>query len=51
MTWWHNGTADPLLSVWKQAAADYHSAHPNVTITVDPIQNEQFRPRCRWPAG
>lgn len=42
MTWWHNGTAEPLLSLWKQAAASYHTAHPNVTIKVVPIQNEQF---------
>jgi raffinose/stachyose/melibiose transport system substrate-binding protein len=42
LTWWHNGTADPILSFWKQAADSYHAAHPNVSFTVDPIQNEQF---------
>ena len=42
LTWWHNGTTDPVLSFWKQAADSYHAAHPNVTFTVDPIQNEQF---------
>ncbi|MDT0263545.1 ABC transporter substrate-binding protein [Jatrophihabitans lederbergiae] len=42
LTWWHNGTSDPLLGVWKQAAADYHTANPNVTINVVPVQNEQF---------
>jgi raffinose/stachyose/melibiose transport system substrate-binding protein len=42
LTWWHNGTSDPFLSVWKQAAADYHTANPNVTIKVVPVQNEQF---------
>jgi raffinose/stachyose/melibiose transport system substrate-binding protein len=42
MTWWHNGTTDPLKSVWQQVADAYHAAHPNVTITPDPIQNEQF---------
>jgi raffinose/stachyose/melibiose transport system substrate-binding protein len=42
LTWWHNGTADPLKSVWQQVADSYHAAHPNVTIKVDPIQNEQF---------
>jgi raffinose/stachyose/melibiose transport system substrate-binding protein len=42
LTWWHNGTSDPLLSLWQGVANDYHSAHPNVTIKVDPIQNEQF---------
>ncbi|HYS35926.1 MAG TPA: extracellular solute-binding protein, partial [Pseudonocardiaceae bacterium] len=42
LTWWHNGTAAPLLGIWQQVATDYHTAHPNVTIKVDPIQNEQF---------
>ena len=42
MTWWHNGTAEPLLSIWQAAADGYHAAHANVTIKVTPIQNEQF---------
>ena len=42
ITWWHNGTADPLKSIWQNAANAYHAAHPSVTFTVDPIQNEQF---------
>jgi raffinose/stachyose/melibiose transport system substrate-binding protein len=42
LTWWHNGTADPLKSIWQQTADAYHQAHPKVTIKVVPIQNEQF---------
>jgi raffinose/stachyose/melibiose transport system substrate-binding protein len=42
LTWWHNGTTDPLKSVWEQTATSFHRAHPSVTIKVDPIQNEQF---------
>lgn len=42
LTWWHNGTTDPVKSLWAQAAAAYTAAHPNVKFTVDPIQNEQF---------
>ncbi len=42
LTWWHNGTTDPVRSLWQQAANAYHAAHPNVSFTVDPIQNEQF---------
>jgi raffinose/stachyose/melibiose transport system substrate-binding protein len=42
LTWWHNGTSDPLKGVWQQAAAGFHSANPDVTIKVEPIQNEQF---------
>ena len=42
MTWWTNATAGDLKIVWQQAANAYHAAHPNVTIQVDPIQNEAF---------
>ncbi|MEC3981808.1 ABC transporter substrate-binding protein [Amycolatopsis sp. H20-H5] len=42
LTWWHNGTADPLKSIWEQVAADYHQAHPEVTIKGQPLQNEEF---------
>jgi raffinose/stachyose/melibiose transport system substrate-binding protein len=43
LTWWHNGTSDPLKSLWQSVADGYHAAHPDVTISVDPIQNEQFQ--------
>ncbi|MBP2326866.1 raffinose/stachyose/melibiose transport system substrate-binding protein [Kibdelosporangium banguiense] len=42
LTWWHNATTEPLKSVFQQIADDYHTAHPNVTFKVEPIQNEQF---------
>jgi raffinose/stachyose/melibiose transport system substrate-binding protein len=42
LTWWHNGTSDPLKGVWQTAAAGFHTANPDVTIKVEPIQNEQF---------
>jgi raffinose/stachyose/melibiose transport system substrate-binding protein len=42
MTWWHNATADPGKAFWQKVADEYHAAHPNVTIDVVPIQNEQF---------
>jgi raffinose/stachyose/melibiose transport system substrate-binding protein len=42
LTWWTNATAGDLKTVWAQAAAAFHAAHPNVTIQVDPIQNEAF---------
>jgi raffinose/stachyose/melibiose transport system substrate-binding protein len=42
LTWWHNATADPGKAQWQAAADAYHAAHPNVTFTVDPIQNEDF---------
>ena len=42
LTWWHNGTADPLKGVWQNVANSYHASHPKVDIKVQPIQNEQF---------
>jgi raffinose/stachyose/melibiose transport system substrate-binding protein len=42
LTWWHNGTANPVKGVWQSVANSYHAAHPKVTIKVQPIQNEQF---------
>ncbi|WIX75403.1 extracellular solute-binding protein [Amycolatopsis carbonis] len=42
LTWWHNGTAEPVRSLWQQVADDYHREHPDVSFTVQPIQNEEF---------
>jgi raffinose/stachyose/melibiose transport system substrate-binding protein len=42
LTWWHNGTADPGKSYYQSIADAYQQAHPNVTIKVQPLQNEQF---------
>lgn len=42
LTWWHNATTGILKGQWQQFADSYHSAHPNVSFKVDPIQNEQF---------
>ncbi|MFB9685134.1 extracellular solute-binding protein [Amycolatopsis plumensis] len=42
LTWWHNGTTDPIKSVWAQVVADYQKAHPEVTIKAQPLQNEDF---------
>jgi raffinose/stachyose/melibiose transport system substrate-binding protein len=42
LTWWNNATANPLKGVWQQVAASYHSTHPKVSFSIDPIQNEQF---------
>lgn len=42
LQWWTNATGDPLKSIFQKAADDYHAAHPDVTIQVTPIQNEQI---------
>jgi raffinose/stachyose/melibiose transport system substrate-binding protein len=42
LTWWNNGNTQPLLGVWQTVAAAFHATHPNVTITVVPIQSDLF---------
>ena len=42
LVWWHNASEEPGRSFWQTVANEYHAAHPNVTIEVVPIQNEQF---------
>ncbi|MFF2627023.1 extracellular solute-binding protein [Kitasatospora griseola] len=42
LTWWHNGTQDPLKTVWAHAAANYQQSHAGSKLDVVPIQNEQF---------
>jgi raffinose/stachyose/melibiose transport system substrate-binding protein len=42
LTWWHNANQDPGMSFWQSVADDFHKAHPNVTIKVVPMQNEEF---------
>jgi raffinose/stachyose/melibiose transport system substrate-binding protein len=42
LTWWNNGNTQPLLGVWQSVVAEFHAAHPNVTINMDPIQSDLF---------
>ena len=42
LTWWHNATTDPGKSYFQGIANEYTKAHPNVTIKILPIQNEQL---------
>lgn len=42
LTFWHNGTADPLLGIWQDAADAYTKENPTITIDIVPIQNEDF---------
>jgi raffinose/stachyose/melibiose transport system substrate-binding protein len=43
LTWWHNGTADPLLGYWQKVANDFEKAHPNVKIEISAVQNEELQ--------
>jgi len=42
LTWWNNGNTQPLLGVWQSVVAAFHAAHPNVTISMNPIQSDLF---------
>src|SRR5581483_10585802 len=43
LSWWHNGNTQPLMGTWQQVATAYHDTHPNVSFSIDPFQNEQFK--------
>ncbi|MDR2348253.1 MAG: extracellular solute-binding protein [Bifidobacteriaceae bacterium] len=43
LTWWHNGTSDPLLGLYQKVAEDYMAATPGVKIDVQAIQEEDFK--------
>jgi len=42
LTWWSNATSGQLLAVFRGLISSYEKAHPNVTISYVPIQNEQY---------
>lgn len=50
ITWWHNATADPALTFWATVAKEFEAAHPNVTVKVEGIQNEDLQ-RTRIPVA
>ncbi|MBA2721019.1 MAG: extracellular solute-binding protein [Chloroflexi bacterium] len=43
ITWYHIQNNDPGLSLWKDLAAEYTAAHPNVTIDIQANENEAFK--------
>jgi raffinose/stachyose/melibiose transport system substrate-binding protein len=49
LTWWHNGAQDPGKGVWQSLADAYHTAHPNVTFKISPLQNEVIKTKI--PVG
>jgi raffinose/stachyose/melibiose transport system substrate-binding protein len=42
MQLWENATTGPGKAFWDKTAADFHTAHPNVTIKIQTIQNEDL---------
>lgn len=43
ITWWHNGTGEPLLSFWEDVAAEFEADNPGVTVDVQAFQNEELQ--------
>ncbi|GAA4190835.1 extracellular solute-binding protein [Gryllotalpicola kribbensis] len=42
LTLWENATDGDGAAYWKSAAEAFHKAHPNVTVKLQAIQNEDF---------
>lgn len=42
MTFWHNSTTGPGKTFWETTVADFQKTHPNVKITIQPVQNEDL---------
>jgi raffinose/stachyose/melibiose transport system substrate-binding protein len=43
INWWHIANNEPLKSIWKNAADQYHAQHPNVTVKITVLENEAFK--------
>jgi raffinose/stachyose/melibiose transport system substrate-binding protein len=43
LVWWHNANQGVGLKLFKDAAAEFHKLHPDITIKPVPIQNEGLR--------
>ncbi len=43
ITWWHNGTGEPLVGFWEDVAAEFEADHPNVDVVVQGYQNEELQ--------
>jgi len=43
LTWWHNGTGEPLLGFWEDVAAEFEEANPGVNVEVTAYQNEELQ--------
>ncbi|MGB2569440.1 extracellular solute-binding protein [Micromonospora citrea] len=43
INWWHIQNTEPMLPVWAAMAQEYQSAHSNVTVKIQPLENEAFK--------
>jgi raffinose/stachyose/melibiose transport system substrate-binding protein len=42
MAFWHNATTGPGKAFWDKTVADFQTAHPNVKINIQAVQNEDL---------
>jgi raffinose/stachyose/melibiose transport system substrate-binding protein len=42
MQFWHNATTGPGKTFWDKTVADFQTAHPNVKIKIQQVQNEDL---------
>src|SRR5665647_3696887 len=42
LTFWHNATTGAGAAFWDDTAATFEADHPNVTIEIQAIQNEDL---------
>jgi raffinose/stachyose/melibiose transport system substrate-binding protein len=42
-TWWHIQTEETQKALWQSLADEYMAAHPNVTIDITVLENENFK--------
>jgi raffinose/stachyose/melibiose transport system substrate-binding protein len=51
LQWWNNQNVDgPLKTYWAKVAADFHTAHPTVTINITAIETNDLQ-RNKIPAA
>jgi raffinose/stachyose/melibiose transport system substrate-binding protein len=43
VTWWHIQTEETQKALWQSLADEYMAAHPNVTIDITVLENENFK--------
>ncbi|WP_344410231.1 extracellular solute-binding protein, partial [Catellatospora methionotrophica] len=43
INWWHIQNTEPMLPVWAAMAKEYETAHPNVKVVIQPLENEAFK--------
>jgi raffinose/stachyose/melibiose transport system substrate-binding protein len=41
--WWHIQNTEPMLPVWAAMAKEYETAHGNVKIQIQPLENDAFK--------